>query len=442
MYCCGPTVYDYAHIGNLRTYLFEDILKRVLLYNGYKVKHVMNITDVGHLTSDAEEGEDKLVKALRREGLPLTKQAMLKLANKYTKAFLRDIKHLNILLPDIMPKATEHIQDMIKLIKRIEKNTYTYKTSVGLIFNTGKFKNYAKFARLSLEQLKAGARVEPDPERKNPSDFALWITNQPKHIMQWDSPWGRGFPGWHLECSAMSMKYLGDNFDIHCGGIDHIPVHHTNEIAQSEAATGKEWVHYWVHGEFLVMKREKMAKRGGFFITLQKVIDEGFDPLDYRYFTLTAHYRSKLNFDWEALKGAKNSFAKLKNKILEFKKDKTSKNPKNKSKYKNGFLKIINDDLNMPKALALVWDIIKAEDIGNKEKLELLFDFDRVFGLNLNKVKEEKIKLPKEIMDLIKKREELRKQKKWKEADKIRANLKKKGIILEDVDGKTKWRFV
>ena len=442
MYCCGPTVYDYAHIGNLRAYLFEDILKRVLLYDGYKIKHVVNITDVGHLTSDAEEGEDKLVKALKRENLPLTKAAMLKLADKYTKAFMKDIKLLNILSPNIMPKATEHIPEMIKLVKRIEKNGYTYKTGVGLIFDTGKFRNYAKFARLSLNQLKAGARVEKDPERKRPSDFALWITNQPKHIMHWDSPWGRGFPGWHLECSAMSMKYLGGNFDIHCGGIDHIQIHHTNEIAQSEAATGKEWVHYWVHGDFLIMKRAKMAKSGDFFITLQKIMDKGFDPLDYRYLTLTAHYRSKLNFDWEALEGARNAFTKLKNKIIEFKKNKTSKNPKNKIKYKKKFQKIIDDDLNMPNALALLWDVVKANNIGSKEKLELIFDFDKIFGLKLKDVTEKIIKLPKEIADLIKKRNEARKKKDWKAADKIREQLRKKGIVLEDVEDKTKWRQI
>ena len=440
MYCCGPTVYDFAHIGNLRTYIFEDILKRVLLYDGFKVKHVTNITDVGHLTSDAEEGEDKLIKALRREHLPLNKESMLKLAHKYTIEFKKNLKQLNILEPDIWCKATEHIPQMIDLIKRIEKNGYAYKTSVGVIYDTSKFKNYAKFAKLTLEQLKQGARVEADPERKNPTDFALWITNQPKHIMQWDSPWGKGFPGWHIECSAMSMEYLGDNFDIHCGGIDHIPVHHTNEIAQAEAATGKEWVHYWLHGEFLVVSREKMAKSAGTFVILQTVIDNKFNPMDYRYYTLNAHYRKQLNFDWSSLENAKNSYNRLKKNILEFKEHETSKNPNKKDTYHNEFVKAINDDLNMPLALSATWDVVRSTEIGSKEKLELLFDFDKVLGLKLAEIEGENKELPPEILDMVNERDEARRQRDFKRADMLRDKLKAKGIVLEDKDGKTVWR--
>lgn len=432
MYCCGPTLYWYQHIGNLRTYISEDILKRVLEKNGYKVKHIVNLTDVGHLTSDSDEGEDKLVKALKREGLPLTYDSMLKLSEKYFRAFENDLKFLNIHMPNKWPRATDHISDMIALIKRIEKKGYTYKTQIGLIFDTSKFKNYAKFAKLNLEELKEGARGQEDLERKNPSDFALWITNQPNHVMLWDSPWNKGFPGWHLECSAMSIKYLGEHFDIHCGGKEHIQIHHTNEIAQSEAATGKKWVNYWIHTDWLISKEGKMSKSKGKFIRIKNLIEKGYDPIDYRYLTLTAKYNSKLVFDWKALDAAKTAFTRLKNKIIEFKNEKKSLNPKNKEKYSKEFYKFVNDDLNIPKALAILWDVVKSKDIGSKEKLELLYDFDEILGLNLKKVKEEKIKLPKEIKELVDKREKSRKEKDWKTADTLRKELKEKGYEIKD----------
>jgi len=428
LYTCGLTVYNYAHIGNLRTYIFEDILKRVLLYRGYKIKHVENVTDVGHLTSDADEGEDKLMRALKREGKPINKISMLELSKYYTKAFYEDRKKLNILKPDIICKASEHIKEMIELIKKIEKNGYTYKTNVGLIFDTSKFKNYTKLAKLKLEKQKFGKRVEIDPERKNPSDFALWLTNQPNHIMQWDSPWNRGFPGWHVECSAMSMKYLGKHFDIHCGGIDHIPVHHTNEIAQSEAATGKKWVNYWLHGNFLVLGKDKMAKSTGEFITIQNLIDKKYNPLVYRYLTLTAHYRSELTFNWEVLKSAQNAYNNLKEKIKEIKANPFSKKIQNN--YKEQFITAINDDLNMPQALAVLWNLIKDNSIDNKEKYQLIKDFDKVFALDLTKLKEDKI--PQEILKLAKKRELARKNKDFKKADQIRNLIRKKGYQIED----------
>ncbi len=431
IYTCGPTVYWYAHIGNLRTYLFEDVLKRVLLYNGYKVRHVMNITDVGHLTSDMDEGEDKLVLALKREGKPLNRQSMIELAEYYTNVFKKDIVRLNILEPDIWCKATEHVKDMIELIKRIEKNGYAYKTNIGLIYDTSRFKDYTKLGRLKLEDLKAGARVEVDPERRNPSDFALWITNQPKHVMQWVSPWGNGFPGWHIECSAMSMKYLGEHFDVHCGGVDHIPVHHTNEIAQSEAATGRKWVNYWLHGEFLVMAKGKMAKSAGGIVTLQALTDKGFEPLDYRYFALNAHYRSILEFSWEGLEAAHNALKRLKDRVRVMVKNKGSKGKVYAAKYKKWFLKEVNDDLNMPKALAVVWGMLKDDKLGNIEKYSLLLDFDKVLGLSLGEIKPEE-KMPTDVVRLAEQREDARNRKDWKKADWIRSEIEKKGYVVED----------
>ncbi|MBN2190641.1 MAG: cysteine--tRNA ligase, partial [Candidatus Aureabacteria bacterium] len=308
IYACGPTVYNFAHIGNLRTYIFEDLLKRVFLYNGYKVKHVMNITDVGHLTSDADEGEDKMLLGAEREG-----KSVWDIAKFYEKAFFKDTEKLNIIGPDIRCRATEHIQDMVNLIGRIEANGFTYVSGGNLYFDIEKFADYGKLSGLSLQDLRAGARIEVDANKKNPHDFVLWFTKS-KHgnqDMQWESPWGRGFPGWHIECSAMSMKYLGEHIDIHCGGIDHINVHHTNEIAQSEAATGKKWVDFWLHGEFLIMDKGKMSKSAGEFTTLNTLTDKGFDPLDFRYLCLGAHYRTQLAFSYEALESARNGLKNL-----------------------------------------------------------------------------------------------------------------------------------
>ena len=444
MYTCGPTVYDYQHIGNMRTYLFEDILKRILLYNGYQVRHVMNITDMGHLTSDADVGEDKMVKGLKRVGLPLTKSSMFKLAEKYTNVFRDDLKKLKIIEPDVWCKATEHIKEMIELVNRIEKNNYSYIGKNGNVyFDTSKFKSYGQLARLKLKGLKAGVRVGIDLNKKNPRDFVLWFSTKgskfKNHILKWQSPWEEGWPGWHIECSAMSMAYLGEHFDIHCGGIDHIPVHHTNEIAQSEAATGKKWVNYWLHGNFLVMgksKTSKMAKSAGGFITLQSLIDKGYDPLIYRYLCLTAHYRSELIFTWQNLDAAQNAFDSLKNKVLEVKENLEIKDTRTEkiTKYKKEFLKIINDDLDMPKALALLWEVLKVseDELQNNEKYALILNFDKVFGLDLDRVKKIKIKVPKEIQKLLKEREKARKNKNFKLADKIREQIRKQGYVIED----------
>lgn len=438
LYCCGPTVYWHQHIGNMRTYVFEDILKRVLLYNGFKVKHVINVTDVGHLTSDADEGEDKLVKALKREGMPLNKESMLKLANIYWEEFKDDFVKLHILSPDIWCKATEHVPEMLKLIERIQKNGYTYAAGGNLYYDISKFKNYAKLGKLKLEEQKAGTRVEVDVEKRNPQDFVLWFTESKfkGHIMLWDSPWGTGWPGWHIECSAMSMKYLGDYFDIHCGGVDHIQVHHTNEIAQSEGATGKKWVNYWLHGEFLVSDKGKMAKSAGEFITLATLIDKGYDPLVYRYFCLTAHYRSKLSFSYDALESAKNSFNSFKERIIEIKENLASKPKDNDYKWK--FADAVADDLNMPIALSVVWDVIKDKDLGSNEKYELLLDFDKVLGFNIDGFKREEIS--KGIQKLVDEREAARKAKDFKKADEIRDKLKAQGIVIEDTPQGVRWK--
>lgn len=441
LYTCGPTVYNYAHIGNLRTYVFEDILKRVLLYNDYNVKHVMNITDVGHLTSDEDEGEDKMDLAAKRE-----EKTPEQIADFYINAFREDLSHLNILGPEIWCKATDHISDMVKLIQRIEKNGYSYIGKNGNVyFDTGKFKNYGKFAGLDLENLQSGVRIEIDEEKKHPRDFVLWFSTKGSkfkgHILKWNSPWGEGWPGWHIECSAMSMKYLGESFDIHCGGIDHIPIHHTNEIAQSEAATGRKWVNYWLHGEFLIMKQGKMAKSAGNFVTLKTLIKQNYGPLDFRYMCLNTHYRKKLNFDWEGLKSSQNALSTLKEniRILE-QSDNGGTNPKKTVDYKENFLEAVNDDLNMPKALEVVWKLVREEkNIANRDKLKILEKFDKVLGLDLRKT-ETAGEISPEITDLINKREEYRKQKNWAKADEMRDKLLEKGIVLQDTAHGVIWK--
>ena len=425
IYACGPTVYWYQHIGNMRAFVFGDILKRVLQFDGFKVNHVINVTDVGHLTSDADEGEDKLVKAIKREGLPLTKASMLKLADKYFDEFKSDLKKINVLFPNHWPKATEHIKEMIELIKKNEKNGFTYKTSVGLIFDTSKFKDYTKLGRLNMEQLEQGARTEKDPERRNPADFALWITNQPNHIMLWDSPWGAGFPGWHIECSAMSMKYLGEQFDIHCGGKEHIQIHHTNEIAQSEGATGKKWVNYWLHNEWLTLPKGKMSKSKGSFIRLTDLIEKGYEPLDFRYLCLGTHYRNPLIFSYEALDGARTARKKLVEKVLEFK----CENEKGKAgkKYLDAFTAAVNEDLNTTKALAVMWEVVKDETV---DRYSLLLKFDEILGLGLKDLKEEKI--PAEIKKLAEERLRARNEKDWARSDELREKIRSLGWEIGD----------
>jgi cysteinyl-tRNA synthetase len=439
MYCCGLTVYNYAHIGNLRAYVFEDLLKRVLLYNGYNVKHVMNITDVGHLVSDADEGEDKMEIGSAREG-----KSAWELAEYYTKVFKQDMESLNMLPPDIWCKATDHIKEQIELVKCLEQKGYAYTASDGVYFDTSKLSDYGKLARpggIDIEGLEEGKRIAFSEEKKNKTDFALWkfspksAAGGAKRQMEWDSPWGVGFPGWHIECSAMSMKYLGETFDIHCGGVDHIPIHHTNEIAQSEACTGKKFVNYWLHNEFLIIEAEKMSKSSGEFLRLQTLVDKDYDPLDYRYFCLGAHYRKHLQFSWDNLDAARNAFTRLKNRVIDFRTaDNTGSADSTETieGYKQRFLEAINDDLGIPEALAVMWEVVRNELISPQARLELVYDFDRVFGLGLKDVEKSVDEIPKEIMKLVADRNEAKKNKDFKLADEIRNKIKQMGYILID----------
>ena len=430
IYTCGPTVYNYAHLGNLRAYVFADTLKRMFLLNNYKVKHIINITDVGHLSDDGDYGEDKLEKGAKREG-----KTVWDVAKFYTEAFMRDMELLSVIPPDVYCKATDHIQEMIDLNKKIESNGFTYISEGNLYFDTSKLEDYGKLSGGKKED--GQSRVEQDPHKKHQRDFVLWFTRHKykNHAMEWDSPWGRGFPGWHIECSAMSSKYLGERFDIHTGGVDHIDVHHSNEIAQSECGFGHEWVNYWLHNEFLVIKAsEKMAKSSGNFLRLQTLIDKGYSPDDYRYFLLGTHYRKKIMFSYEALDSAKNAVQKLRNKVLELRKEKGDVDNK---KYDEILLKIredISDDLNTPKVLATLWDALQSDEISNPTKVKLLYEFDKVLGLGLSEIKEEEI--PEEIQKLKQERDEARKNKDWKKSDELRDLIQKKGYsVLDSKDG-------
>jgi len=433
LYACGITAYWFPHVGNLRTYLFEDILKRALKYNDYRVKHVMNVTDVGHLTSDTDTGEDKMLKALKREGKELNKKSILEIADFYTKAFKKDLKNLNISEPDIWCKATDHIKEQINMVKKLFKNGYAYETNSAVYFDTSRLKEYPKLAKLNLKGMQEGISANKRTDKRNPSDFALWLKlvgEHKNHIMNWNSPWGKGFPGWHIECSAMSIKYLGKKFDIHCGGIDHIPVHHTNERAQNIGTYNHPVVKIWMHGEFLILKQGRMGKSEGNIIILEELIKKGFNPLAYRYLTLNAHYRSKLTFSWDTLESAQNALNNFYERIREIKTKKTQLITKTKTNYKERFLKAINDDLNTPKALALTWDLIKDKNLSNKDKYKLLLNFDKIFGLNLDKIK--KVKIPQKIKILLKARESYRKQDNWEKADEIRKEIEKLGYKVED----------
>ena len=431
IYTCGLTVYNFAHIGNLRAYVFADTLKRMFLFNGYKVNHVMNITDVGHLTGDEDEGEDKMEAGARREG-----KTVWEIVDFYTEAFFDDLKRLRIIFPTVTCRATRHVDDMIDMIRKIESNGYTYVAGGNVYFDTSKLPDYGKLARLKLDEDKTRSRVESDSYKRNPFDFVLWFTRYKydSHAMQWDSPWGRGFPGWHIECSAMSSKYLGERFDIHTGGIDHIPIHHTNEIAQSEAAFGHEWVNYWLHSEFLVIgEGEKMSKSLGNFITLQTLIDKGYDPAEYRYYLLGAHYKKQLAFTLEALDGAKSAMKRLTTKIGELKGSEAPVSKLN-SVLLNEFHEAINDDLNTPRALAVLWKVVDSEDLRPGEKLSLINEFDRVLGLGLSEIETEVI--PEEVEELANQRDQARRGKDWKKADELRKLISEKGYeVLDERDG-------
>ncbi len=437
IYSCGPTVYSHQHIGNLRTYIFSDLLKRALKFNGYKVKHVINVTDVGHLTSDADTGEDKIEKAAKKEG-----KTAKEISNYYLKIFKDDFKKLNILEPDFWPRASEHIKEQIELIKVLEKKGFTYKTNDGIYFDTSKFKEYGKLARLKIEGLKAGKRISLG-EKKHNTDFALWkFSERPGERQQeWNSPFGLGFPGWHLECSAMSMKYLGEHFDIHTGGLDHVQIHHTNEIAQSECITGKKFVNYWMHGAWLLFKGEKVSKSKGGLYTISDLEKLNFSPLDFRYLVLTTHYKKPLSFNLEKLEFAKNSYDRLKNIIFEIKNDK-----KINENYIEKFKEKINDDLDAPGALQVLWNLVR--DKKAEGKINTIKKMDEVFGLDLLKksrthsvkIKDKfeiiykDVNLDNKITKLIKQREKYRKEKNFEKADKIRNEIKKLGYSIEDTE--------
>lgn len=447
-YGCGPTVYDYAHIGNLRTYIFEDILVKTLRRFGYEVTHVMNVTDVGHLSGDDDSGEDKMVRSAEERG-----QTVLQIASFYTDAFFNDTGRLGIEKPTIVCRATEHIDAMIELIRRIEDNGFTYMSGGNLYFDVSKLPDYGKLANLKLDDLKAGARIEIDQNKKNPHDFVLWFTKSKfeNQALIWDSPWGRGYPGWHVECSAMSIKYLGESFDIHAGGVDHIAVHHTNEIAQSEAATGKPWVKYWLHAEFLVMDKGKMSKSKGGFITLESLVSAGYHPLDYRYFCLSGHYRSQLSFSWDGLDQAKASRKALIERILDLREKlgetfvPSVETAATGARERLGnFDTALAEDLSAPRALAELWQLVKDVSLSPADILSVAFDMDRVLGLGLADARRDTLQMEPEHMArinaLVEERTKAKKGKNWARADEIRDQLKLEGIGLEDNPGGTIWK--
>ena len=424
MYTCGPTVYDYQHIGNYRTFLFEDVLKRVLSWNGYRVRHVMNVTDVGHLTSDADTGEDKMEKGARRTG-----KSAWEIAALYTRAFEDDLAALHILPPDVLCRATDHIPEQIAFIADLEQRGYTYRTADGIYFDTSRQPDYGYLARLDRKGLEAGKRVDLG-DKRHATDFALWKFSPPGSTrqMEWESPWGKGFPGWHIECSAMAQRYLGDYFDIHCGGEDHIPVHHTNEIAQTEARVGTRLANFWMHGYFLLANDAKMAKSAGEFLRLVALVERGYDPLAYRYLCLTGHYRTQLNFTWEAQDAAATGLARMRTAFHALPAD---ANVAADEALVARFTEEINDDLNMPRALALAWETLRG-DLPGAVKRATLARFDEVFGLGLAAWKPVAEAIPADVEALARRRAEARKAKDYAEADRLRAELHAAGYEMED----------
>jgi cysteinyl-tRNA synthetase len=430
LYTCGPTVYGFPHLGNMRTYIFEDVLKRVLEFNNFQVNHVMNITDVGHLTGDRDMGDDKIEKESKKEG-----KTAWEIAEFYAGAFKNDLLNLNIIFPNVFCKATDNIPEQIEMIKTLEKKGFTYKTTDGIYFDTSKVADYTKLSHQKLEELKEGARVEANAEKKNATDFALWkfSPTDTKRQMEWESPWGVGFPGWHIECSAMSVKYLGEQFDIHCGGVDHVDIHHTNEIAQTESATGKKpWVNYWLHGAFMnIVGGKKMAKSAGNFITVANTFTEkGLNPLAYRFATLSVHYRKPMEWSDDIAISANNGYQNLLKKISNLGGEIGDIN----FEFKNKFLENINDDLNMPKALATVQELLKS-DLPDEDKLATVIDFDKVLGLDfekeINKI-ETKKEIPENIQKLLDERKTARENKDWKRADELRDQIISLGFEVMD----------
>ena len=426
MYSCGPTVYKDASIGNMRTYIMNDLIRRVLKYNGYKIKHTMNITDVGHLVSDADEGEDKMLKSARE-----MQKTPYEIAKYYTKLFMDDLEKLNVETPEVVCKATDHIEDMIKYVQKLLENGYAYETSTAIYFDVSKLDEYGILSGIKLEDQKAGARVNVDTEKRNPYDFALWIKAKPNHIMKWESPWGLSYPGWHIECSAMGQKYLGEQFDIHTGGIDLIPTHHENEIAQSKGACGKIPAKYWIHGEYLLINGGKMSKSLNNVYLLKDITQKGYDPLTYRLFTYSSSYRTKLNFTWEGIEASQKALEKLRagyQKHLEGNEDILDEEI---SKYEENFHKAINDDLNMPLAMSVVWDVVKNPK-KSKKLAKLLDKFDTVLALSLDKKSENQEKIPEEVLKLAEERLKARQEKNWAESDRLRNEILALGYSIKD----------
>ncbi len=444
MYNCGPTVYDQAHIGNMRSYVMADLVRRTFEYLGYEVRQVINITDVGHLTSDADEGEDRMLVGARRTG-----RDPWEIAERFTQLFFEDTAALNILRPHVAPRATEHIPDMIEFIQRLETQGYTYEIDDGIYFDVSRLSNYGRLSGQTLDEMRAGARVAVNPQKHHPADFALWRKATPEHIMQWDSPWGRGYPGWHIECSVMSMKYLGETLDIHTGGEDHIATHHENEIAQSEAATGKPCVNYWMHGRFLRWKDEdrRMSKSSGEFLVVGDLVERGFDPLAYRYLCLTASYRVPLTFSWDAMDTAAESLSRLRDNVRRLgieTRDVAATEPP--AVLEERFKEAIADDLNIPSALAVTWEAVReanrATEITEKRALlDLVLGFDWVLGLRLSDVVDADAEtLPADVAALVRQREDARAARNWPRADALREAIREKGYEVQDTPSGTRWQ--
>ncbi len=426
MYSCGPTVYNYAHIGNLRTYVFMDLLRRVLRYEGYNVKGVMNITDVGHLTDDGDNGEDKMAKTAREQ-----KKDPWQIAKYYTEIFMKDFGRLNIGVPEIVCKATDYINEMIEYVEGLVENGYGYETDDGIYYDISKFKDYGQLSGNTLEDLKAGARIEVNDGKRNPYDFAIWKKAPKEHIMQWPSPWGQGYPGWHIECSTMSRIHLGDVFDIHTGGVDHIPIHHENEIAQSEGLTGKNPAKFWVHGDFMLVDGGKMSKSLGNTYTIDQLIEKGYSPMIFRFFCLNAHYRKKLNFTFDGMDAAKISYERLCSALLKHKNSPAKTDASVIEKYKKEFSEDIADDLNVPSALGVLFTMVK--EPASKDIYDLALEFDKVFGLSLDKIEEKKESdIPAEIIEKAEKMQSARAEKNWAVADALRAEITELGYIIKN----------
>ena len=430
IYSCGPTVYKDATIGNMRTNIFQDVLRRMLKYNGYKIKHVMNITDVGHLVSDGDEGEDKMIKSAREEH-----KTPLEIAEHYTKLFFDDLKDLNIEIPEVICKATEYIPEMLEYVEELVEKGYAYETSTAIYFDVSKLDKYPVLSNVNVEEQKAGARVDVDPEKKNPYDFALWIKAPENHLMKWDSPWGPSYPGWHIECSAMSRKHLGEQFDIHTGGIDLIPTHHENEIAQSKGVCGKIPANYWIHGEYLLINGGKMSKSLGNVYLLKDIKEKGYDPLVYKLLCYTSSYRNKLNFTWEGIEASSKSLERLRNGYKMNKNGTDTLNEEDKKeldRLENEFHKAINDDMNMPLAMSFVWEVIKYFK-KSPEIAELLKKFDTVLGIKIDKEETNKeIEIPEDVLKLVEERKQARQEKNWAESDRLRDLIKEKGYEVKD----------